>query len=800
VVLAVLVAVVSATVSAALALAHRTATAFTRQATSVHAADVWLDPGDRQMADLVASPAPSLAGLPGVTAEVRLGGVFVFFPDVAGMDPASVIHGDGFGFVSVAALDDPSRSGGERPVVARGRQPDWDRADEILVSQNVAAHAGWKVGQRVLMQYADATFLATNPTAGDLDAAMARLPKMTVTVTGFGRFASGPRQGLDALVMTTPAFVTARKPVAQYTINAVDLAPGTTSADVIASADASGRGQFRVDHELATIAKGYRDSVRPDVVSMVVFALALSVIATLVLGNALSRELFATAGDTSIRRALGMTRGELLRTHLERTMLVIAPGVLLGVPIAWTVSGRGLRGPARAVEVDHGLRFNGPVLLGAAAAGALALLAVCAPAILRSSGAARRRTVRRSFVAAQLATAGAPVAVVVGARHAFEAGQGRTSVPVRTATIVAVAAVAVATGAGVLATSLERLVARPSSYGITWNLELSTNVDPNRDCSDGSPCDATGLLAQRATDLEQFLRSEPAVTSWTPITSGVLAVGKSSIALFGLGAGAVRPTMIEGAPPRDGEVALGQAELRERHMHIGDTITTSDGAVLRVTGSAIAPVSTDPGSSGNVLGRGAVTTYATAVNVLAVTHTGFLVEVSDLHAVEAIVERFDAQHAATAEAFSADRPIDPITITDYRRVRAMPNTLAALLTVLGVMTLMLALSSSSRRRAPDFALLRALGTTRRQTTSTVLAQAFISTIVVAVAAVPIGLILGHATWSALERTLGTRSGWALPVDRIGAALVVVCVLVAAGAMASSRRLATARPADLLRHD
>jgi hypothetical protein len=73
-----------------------------------------------------------------------------------------------------------------------------------------------------------------------------------------------------------------------------------------------------------------------------------------------------------------------------------------------------------------------------------------------------------------------PVAGVVGVRFALEPGRGRTAVPVRSALLGTVLAVALLVATLGFSSGLHTLVSTPSLYGWNWNymLNASNNVPP----------------------------------------------------------------------------------------------------------------------------------------------------------------------------------------------------------------------------------------------------------------------------------------------------------------------------------
>lgn len=79
-----------------------------------------------------------------------------------------------------------------------------------------------------------------------------------------------------------------------------------------------------------------------------------------------------------------------------------------------------------------------------------------------------------------VAATGLPAPAVVGVRFAVEPGRGRTAVPVRSALLGAVLAVALVVATLTFGSGLQSLVSHPALYGWNWNymLNASNSVPP----------------------------------------------------------------------------------------------------------------------------------------------------------------------------------------------------------------------------------------------------------------------------------------------------------------------------------
>jgi hypothetical protein len=296
--------------------------------------------------------------------------------------------------------------------------------------------------------------------------------------------------------------------------------------------------------------------------------------------------------------------------------------------------------------------------------------------------------------------------------------------------------------------------------------------------------------------LERFLRADPAVSGLTPYASTSISIGGSSVPLVGLGDGAVKPIIAGGAMPRAGEVALGRRELRSHGLDVGDLLPVGDGDALRIVGTALAPTVEPENPPG--LGSGGIVSYDTVARLSPdLAHAGFLIDLEAEVAFEGFANRLTSTFPVPTDAVTVMRQVDPITVTDYRRVLRTPVVLAVVLAGLALVTLGLSLSSSLERRSGDFAVLRALGADRAQVAAAVGAQGALFTAAVMAVGLPLGLIAGRAAWTALEGRLGTAAGVSWPILPLLASSAVAAVALGLSMARPTIGLMRARIADTL---
>src|SRR6185312_3807760 len=118
-----------------------------------------------------------------------------------------------------------------------------------------------------------------------------------------------------------------------------EAVPGTVSSETQALAHRfphTGNVIFLSD-ESAQVAAIQR-SIRPEVISLVIFALVLAGTALLIIGQAAARLLAAAATEHPVLAALGMTRGELTAAGLAQATVAGVAGALLAAGVAVAAS------------------------------------------------------------------------------------------------------------------------------------------------------------------------------------------------------------------------------------------------------------------------------------------------------------------------------------------------------------------------------------------------------------------------------------------------------------------------------
>ena len=199
-----------------------------------------------------------------------------------------------------------------------------------------------------------------------------------------------------------------------------------------------------------------------------------------------------------------------------------------------------------------------------------------------------------------LSASGASASALIGVRHALERGRGRTAMPVTSALVGSILAVAALCATAVFGASLTHLTDTPSQYGQQFDAWFTVN--------------GTGSTTQSQQLLTSLRR--PGITAITAGIGGPVTINGKAV--DGIAAQDIRGqsllTIIAGRPPgADDEVALGAKTMAEVGARIGSLVrvtipspATGKGVTgwFRTVGTAVLP----PDFNSQGLGSGAVST------------------------------------------------------------------------------------------------------------------------------------------------------------------------------------------------
>jgi FtsX-like permease family len=789
--MALLVAFAGGCVLTAAAGARRTGSAYQRFLVASKASDVLVSPAGTGLGGYYRA----LARLPGVAAVAP----------IVGLNVQPIGPGGGPVLASVAAAPLDRRWGHllEIPKVLAGRLPLEARPGEIAVDQNGALALRLHVGSTLAMRA-----IPAGPSPG---ANAAHRPLLRERVVGIivTRGSVHPVTNLDKIPSIFASTALLRRLGHAYIAfdgAYVKLQPGHSAgiaghqAETLAQRFPATRGHVFVADESAQAAAIER-SIRPEAVSLALFALVLAITALLVVGQAATRLIAAAQPANPVLAALGMTRGQLMAAGLLEVGVAAATGAAAAAGLAVAASPLMPIGTARLAEPDPGVSADAAVLTaGVAAIVVLAVARVAGPAWhLASSGNADRSAAAasagRSKIAGWLAGADAPVTAAAGVRLALEPGRGRTAVPVRSALTGTALSVLVVIAALTFGANLFHLVHTPRLYGKTWDAAVDWQF---------------GSFTPRQA--EHVLGAAPGIAGWTFGNHGTVGIGGLVVPAIGVSAGRgplLTPTILAGRPPRTGrELALGTATMRRIARTVGQTVTVTVGGqqrVDRIVGRAVFPNFGQGSFTPTDLGEGAVTTAAGLGQQAAGGPAGYefaLLRFARGPQRAAHIAAFRRSMSGTCRAIQEPACVvtdqRPNGVVDYARIDAVPEALAAVLAVLGLAVLGQFIVVSGRRRRRDFAILKALGLTRRQVRVITAWQVSIVSGLALAAGIPLGVAAGHWTWEVFAGSLGIPADFVMPLPLI--LFVVPAVILSANAVAfwPARAVARVSPARVLR--
>ena len=691
----------------------------------------------------------------------------------------------------------------ERPVMEAGRLPHPGRADEIIASPQFLAANHKAIGDTVTLH------LATPQQANDgFDGSTGppRGPRVKARIVGIGRgvwFSANPDgPGQRGSVQASPAlFDRYRANIigtnGEANINALIRLKGGEAAIPAFRADlarVSGRSDIDVWNNRETLGAQLVRITGYEAACLLAFALAALVAALFLVGQSVARYTSATIADLQVLQAVGMTPRQAVASATAPPLLAAAAGSTLGVAAAVVASRWMPIGYASYSEPHPGISADwlilGPgwvlapllVAAGAATAAALAL-----------SASRRRATPRRSSVAAAAAAAGLGVPVVVGARFALEPGRGRAAVPVRPALLGAVAGILGVLAAFTFSAGVSDAAANPARFGQTWQLDTFLGF--------------SGQDLGPARQVLQMTAADPDVIGVDDARIGGAQSGQVSVESFTYDAVAGKrvPAVLTGGrmPSAPDEIVLAPTTASEMHAAIGSVIRLTGAAeprALTVTGIGFVPAGPH-----NDYDSGAWLTPAGYDRLFRGAHFAFKFHVATVALrpgadPQAVAHRLTAKAHATkgGKAFSFQVTPPPPIIQAVKDVAVLPLALSAFLAVLAVGAVGHALSIAVSRRRHDLAVLRALGLTRWQSRLVIGTQATLLAIIGLAFGIPLGLALGRILWHAAANTmpLAYNTPWTL----LALLLIVPVALVAANLLATwpARRAARLRTGQILR--
>jgi FtsX-like permease family len=685
---------------------------------------------------------------------------------------------------SIAAIDGKIGVTVLRGRLMHGRRADPRAHDEIVLSESHANQLHARVGDRVPMlafdeaQTRDCLYDDTGPSA--LCRRLFTTPRFSLRVVGIIRTAADINSratDITLSVLGTGFFEHYRHDLGWAPVVAVRLRPHVSQESFITAVRRiPGAADATFEPLNGSAAK---DAVNVLTAALALFALVAALAGALAVGQAIVRQVGASDGDRAVLSSLGATRTDEVADAVAPIAVAAAGGVALAVAGAFAASQLMPIGFARRLDPSPGRQVDRIVIGGALVIFVLGVACAAVAAYRLSRVRSRDRRVRRASPMWSPRT-GSPAAFV-GLRNATSPGRGRDAVPVRSA-IVGVAAAA----AGVIAVlsfsaGLSHLVDTPRLYG--WSFDI-VGIDPRYERAVASDPDVEALGRVRRS-LQLRVDGRPTLgTTVQPII------------------GEMTPAILAGrAPIASDEVALGADTLHAAHTRIGGTVDVVGPRArvrMHVVGEGVFPT----GADAFPLADGA---YVAPVVVARLgkreSFENLAVRLRPGADKSAAFARLDALDATSDPSGSPpDRPVPPAEIEKLQQVDAVPRILAAFLLVLGMIALAHALVVGVRRRARDYAVLRALGFRRRGVRSAVAWEAGAIAGAGALLGIPIGVLFGRLAWARTARTIGVLVAQQLPTLVVVLAVPASIAFAVVVAQMPARRAVRLRTAEILRSE
>jgi hypothetical protein len=678
-------------------------------------------------------------------------------------------------------VDDSWMQEVDGPLILEGRTFDPRADDEVLVSKELAEADGIDVGDTI-------PFTPYTPEDEEGGGGPLQGPRLTMRVVGIMRTPIEELFLPEGFGVASPGLIDGHPEVSFFEnafVQLVDPATGATELEAHATADVAPGTPILDLHVLARRVTATTDVERS---ALLLLGVAIALAGLVLAGQVVTRSASLVGRDARILEAVGMRR----RAVALAPLLSHAPAIVvaaLACSFTAAVASRWLPfGLAGRLEPDPGAEID-PLVVGP---GLVVLMAAMIAGIILSASVAARpprpAAARDPRGPTDWARRHASVPVGIGASMAFGKG-GRRDLPVRPALLGAVVGVLGVASAITLDAALNDALRHPERAGVVWDGQLIPG-DPAALTEHGFVPELVADLqgVSGVTDLVQVDRTSVAVQS----AAGVPAYSlrpvdeETSIALV----------TIEGrGPSRPGEVAVGPDTLRAFDLGIGDSIDVGDPPLsLTIVGEALFPTEVHAGFDEGV--------WLTPIDYDAVRSA----EEEDTE--RAVGVRFDGgatdaelaglqEVADRYQGFSGPAEVPP-ELSNLRDVRPLPRLLAAFLAALAVAALLHVLVTTTHVRAREFAVLRALGVTRRGTRVVVNVQGTAVFLIGLVLGAPLGVAAGRVGWRLIaERVpLDEASPWA--VVAIAVLVPVSLVVAQVVALGPGRRVARLRTAEVLR--
>ncbi len=364
--------------------------------------------------------------------------------------------------------------------------------------------------------------------------------------------------------------------------------------------------------------------------------------------------------------------------------------------------------------------------------------------------------------------------------------------PVSSALVGSVLAVATLCGAAVFGSSLARLTARPAQYGQGFDAWFSVYT--------------TGTDAQNEQLLAALER---------PGISAILAGVSGAVTINGVLVDALAGQTIRGpylmtttsgaAPEAPNQVVLGTKTMQQLGVRVGSTVRVSlpssvtGAGQSRVVGTTVLPPDFNPAwrtwnrrdllaggdSRGTTALRASMATPASCRRSPPAAGSFLVREAPGPQGKAALAE------LSRAYPYQVNLPRPPTNLVNFGEAVNFPLIISLVVVLFGVGTLLHLLLTSLNRRRRETGLLKSLGMLRRQIAYCVSWQTTTIALIAILIGVPLGTAAGRLVWSAFADNLGVGTQPVETAAKIAGvalgALIVTNVLAVIPALVAAPR-------------
>jgi hypothetical protein len=648
------------------------------------------------------------------------------------------------------------------PVITSGRAVDPARADEMVVSEDLAARLGLTVGDRVTLEsmtddWVDSAFNGGDP--GPPDG-----PKVEVEVVGLSRTPADFARW-DGILHLSPAFVEQyagrMRMYHRVEVQLSDDASRHTIADHLRALG----GDVDTQSALFGGTAATDDALNAIATALRIIAAVAALAGAVVIALALVRVTRLGLGDHRTLVALGWTTRQLALAAL----LVFTPWLLLGIALGIVggvlLAPEVLVGLARSVDpAPSSIVVNRAIAVGTG------LTAVALGAMVVAATARRLATARPTRVGLprRVVPLDRPLPLVLGMRQALAGGAERGGRSSRSAVVVMAAGLAGAVAALLVGASISHLQSDGYLFG---------QGDHGRVIDSGESLDVYDRALPQLDDDARVSK-----LAGIHIAFGVVAdkSEETTLLAYDVRRGNLGASIVSGRLARaPNEAAVGPATLDRLGKSVGDHIalrSEKGSGRFRVVGIVLFPEGDFDHDSGVALTKDGADRIEGDVHDEAALHQVLFDWRDDVDARAADREL----HRAGMGVLTNSGALKPASVSNLGEVATLPRYLAVFLGILSLATFANALIVSVRRRSHELATLRALGMTPRATSAIVTSQALTIVGVAVLLGLPAGILLGTRIWTSIAESAYVIVRSVVPGSWI--ALYVLAVVVAAAAL------------------